>query len=137
MRYGHAVVTWAIPVQAHLLGARLEAYVEKKATITLRLCAQNGNPSEAPLARLPFELMEIIVGYIQHQFFEERLREWVGISECMFGRCHDRQDREDHDGRIERHLNKLGIQSGLPKEGKRFCKCREVGFCPNESLLTC
>lgn len=143
MRYGNAVVTWAIPVQAHLLGARLETYVETKATIsTLRLCAQNGNPSKTPLAKVPFELMEIIVGHIQHPFFEKYLHEWERISDCMSGRFHEKHyceehDEVDHDERIERHHRKLGIHPGLSKEGEMFWKCRKVGLLPSWSMPYC
>lgn len=131
---GDVVVTWAIPIETHLLGARLEAFAEEKVPIsTLRLCAPKGNPSEAPVARLPFELVEEIVRHIANQSFEKHLQEWAGISDCMTNCCHEKEHREVyheiHDGhyeRVEPHRGKLGLQSEPSKEKKRFRKCRKV-----------
>ena len=126
-----ATVTWAIPIEAHLLGARLESYVESKAAVsTFRLCAQNGNPSEASVSKLPAELTEKIVTHIQHPFFEKRFLEWVDVTNCLDGWCflldHEEDHYEDHQARLDRHLEKLSPQIQQSKEGKRFAKYRKV-----------
>lgn len=65
-------LTWAIPVDAFLLYARLEAYAESKATISaFRLCLQYGRTSGAPVSKLPAELIDEVVGYISLSFFEK------------------------------------------------------------------
>ncbi len=124
-------LTWAIPVEAHLLGASMEAYVESKAAISmLRLCAQNGNPSEAPIARLPPEMVEEIVGHAQLPFYEKRFQDWVDITNCLDGWCRVFNLKihydEDHQGKLEHHLEKLSLQTQQSTEGKRFAEYRKV-----------
>ena len=117
-------LTWAIPVSAHLLGARLEAYVESKATIsTFRLCARHGNPLVAPAARLPAELIDDVVEYIELSFFEKTLPPWADVTRDMGNRWNipwgEQVDMSDH----------LDMISGIaPKDprNKRFARCREV-----------
>ncbi len=124
-------LTWAVPVSAHLLEARLEAYVESKATITtFLLCAQNGKVSCAPVARLPTELIDKVVGYLSHSFFEEQLRSWKDITRCMEGRCtfgHD-HNHEDHEHNIYLHLSKIRNGISDTVEEKMFAKCRQVHY---------
>lgn len=138
-----STVTWAIPVEACLLGARLEAYVESKATIsTLRLCAKKGNPSEAPLAKLPQELTEEIVKHVQHPLIEKKLQEWKDMTYCLEGKCqylrgHKNDHSLNHHVRLDRHISKLSRQTQQSEEGERFAKCRKVGNWPFFSLFAC
>ena len=117
-------LTWAVPVSAHLLGARLEAYVEGKATITtFRLCAQNGKASSAPVSRLPAELIDEVVEYLSQSFFEMQLPGWKKITRCMEDRC---KHGHKHEKAIDRHLNKISDGPWDTDEGNEFAKCRQV-----------
>lgn len=119
-------LAWAVPVSAHILGARMEAYVESKATIsTVRLCAQYANPSLTPLARLPAELLNQIVRHVSDSIFEERLSDWVDM--C---KCHDGGHSSEDNG-ID-YFWWIVINDSTPYfykyiyKAKRFRKCREV-----------
>lgn len=117
-------LTWAIPVTAHLLGARLEAYVESKATIsTFRLCARHGNPAVAPVAKLPAELINEILGHVGHSYFEEKLPRWADTTRCMKSRW-GLPSKQQYD--IEDQLNMISIDSPDSVRKIRFAKCREV-----------
>ncbi len=135
-------LTWGILVEAHLLGASVETYVESKATIsTLRLCAQNGNPSEAPIARLPPEMVEEIVGHAQLPFYEKQIQEWVDFSNCLEGLCNipdlGQGRNEDHQEKLERRLEKFSLQTQQSTEGKRFAECRKVQACLYRFQMVC
>ncbi len=117
-------LTWAVPVSAHLTGARLEAYVESKATITtFRLCAQYGSTSNAPVARLPTELLNRIEKYIGQSFFEKRLPKWANATKNMGDQWYlDYEDRQD----IYLHIDMISGPSQYNAKENRFAKCREV-----------
>ncbi len=123
-------LTWAVPVSAHILGARLEAYGESKATIsTVRLCAQYANPSVTPLARLPTEVLNQIVGYVSDSIFEERLSNWADM-------CKGHVDDEDvsEDDCFYMLQNMVGDRKPHFDEAKKLRKCREVkGLDPLEN----
>lgn len=108
--------TWAIPVSACLLGARLEAYVESKVTIsTFRLCAQYGNPSDAPLAKLaPVLLGSRMDGHLSQSPQKSNANSGVTMKKTL--RATSQEDILDK------------ISSNLPETipGKRFAKCGEV-----------
>lgn len=77
-------LTWATPVEAHILGASLEAYVESKASITtFKLCAQHGKSSLAPVSTLPAELLNLVAGYIERSFFDEHISVWEESMNCV------------------------------------------------------
>lgn len=123
-------LTWAVPVSAVLLGARLEAYVESKATIsTFRLCAKYGNLSVAPVARLPTELIDEILGHIRHGFFEKRLSDWENDIGCLEGRGCRRGDREDDC--MEHHISTIKGSAPRSDEGEKFGKIRNVQDLPS------
>lgn len=95
-------LTWASPVSAELLGAALESYVESKSIIsTFRLCVQHGNPSHAPVARLPAELVSQVVEYTRFSFFQKRSREWEKVHQCLQNHCSFRGDVSDDDDEEE------------------------------------
>ena len=125
-------LTWAIPVNAYLLGARLEAYVESKATIsTFKLCALHGDTSVIPLARLPAEILEIVIGYLELPFFEERAQKSLDITDCFQGiyhECFDNADPEAHYQDMEIHLDM--IAGGIPAttQSKAFALYRKVHY---------
>lgn len=114
-------LTWAVPVSAHLLGARLEAYGESKAAIsTVRLCAQYANLSGTPLARLPTEVLNQIVGFVSDSIFEERLPDWVD----MF-KCHDDGGDSSDDG-FDYLWDVTCNDEPYFHKAKKLCKRREV-----------
>ncbi|KAL2038539.1 hypothetical protein N7G274_008586 [Stereocaulon virgatum] len=80
-------VAWATPVGAADLGARMESYVESKATVsTFRLCVQHARIGSL-LGKLPHELVEMIATQIQDALFRKRLREWEKSIECCADDC--------------------------------------------------
>lgn len=121
-------LTWAVPVSAVLLGARVEAYVESKATVsTFRLCAKYGNPIIAPVARLPTELINEILGYIGQSFFEGRLSDWENHIGCLKGyHCLDGGGEECR----ESHIPMIKGSLGGSDEEQRFGKVCEVQRLP-------
>ena len=81
-------VAWAIPVNITILGARLEAYVKSKSTVTaFRACIQHGQIEGTALGRLPPELIEIVAANIQQPIFEEHLMQWEKATECCLSEC--------------------------------------------------
>lgn len=135
--FGAVTLTWAIPLEVHLLGAGLEAYVESKATVsTLRLCAQSADVSKAPLAKLPPEVIPKIVTEIQLQSFEKRLQEWVEGIYCKDGGCrHEEGHYKDHQINLERHIAKLSPPVMQSQEGTKFAKCCKARTSLDQSLL--
>ena len=135
-------LTWAIPVEAHILGASLEAYVESKAAITtFKLCAKYGNPSVTPLSTLPAELLNFVAGYIERHFFDERTQEWKEATNCV-GHQYDcelceslgEEDDSGHDEHstvVAAHVEKISNKRPFTASGWRFKTCRKVS---NESL---
>ena len=80
-------IAWATPVDAATLGARMEAHAKSKATIhTFRLCVQHA-PPDAPLGRLPPELVEIVAAQVQQSRFEKRMKKWEKSVNCAAGVC--------------------------------------------------
>ena len=125
-------LTWAVPVSAHLIGARLEAYVESKAIITtFRLCAQYGSTFSAPVARIPAELINKIAKYIDQSFFEKRLPQWANVTRNMGGQWY--LDCEKHRD-IYLNLDMISGASRDTAKGKRFVKCREVELLDSTSM---
>ena len=108
-------LTWAIPVEAHILGASLEAYVESKASIrTFKLCAHYGKSSLAPVSTLPAELLDLVAGYIERSFFDERILEWEEGSHCVenFNDCEvcDSLETIDDKEPLEKHCDIVASQ---------------------------
>ena len=80
-------VAWATPVNVYDLGARLEAYVEGKATIsTFRSCIGNAH-TDAPLTKLPPELVEIVADYVRRPILERRQKTWEASRCCCQRMC--------------------------------------------------
>ena len=80
-------VTWATPVDAVQLGARMESYVETKASIhVFKLCAQHAQPG-APLGKLSPELIEMIVTEVQDAAFDKHLQIWHESTRCCANKC--------------------------------------------------
>ena len=80
-------VTWATPVDAAELGARMESYVDTKASVhVFKLCAQHAQPG-APLGRLSSELIEMIATEIQDAAFDKQLKAWQQSIRCCAQMC--------------------------------------------------
>lgn len=132
-------VTWAIPVEAHLLGDALDTYVETKAKITtVRLCAQNGNPSETPLARLPQEMTDNIVGHVWRDFFEERSQDWLEVNNAFQDwrtvSCDDKDPPVIDQEKVYRFLIEFSMHGPPSTETKRFGKHCKVRTGPYRQL---
>ena len=80
-------LTWATPVDAAELGARMESYVETKASIhVFKLCVHRAQ-SEAPLGRLSPELIEMIATEVHHAAFNKKLEMWHKDLFCCANVC--------------------------------------------------
>lgn len=67
----YPTLAWVIPVDATLIGARLEAYRESKNTVNIfaKISAKSGHA----LAEVPTEVMNIVFIQLQELLFEERI----------------------------------------------------------------
>jgi len=126
----HITVTWAVPLEAQLLGARLEAYVESKAAIrTFRLCIQYAHANQA-LAKVPVEVVEMVVSQIQENTFDWRKKWWQDAIRCCSIACSCGHNKE-HDKRVDSLLSKVKLSSKVGLrwqniEKDKFDKCKQV-----------
>jgi len=75
-------VAWATPVDPIDLGARIEAYIMTKATIsTFGSCIRYA-PKNSPLTQLPAEVQEIVGAHIQETVFKDRRKAWTADLAC-------------------------------------------------------
>ena len=91
-------IAWAIPVKVDQLGARIEAYVASKATIsTFRVCVKYGNVPGAFVGRLPVEVVDIIAMLLREPFFDETLQKWEKDIRCCEYRCKPEEHFTQHE----------------------------------------
>ena len=68
-------------------------------------------------------MIEEIVGQIRLPFIEKHFLEWVRVTNCLDGWCHLLDLEEDHDEnhqeKLEPHLEKLVSQTPQSKEGEK------------------
>lgn len=89
------ILTLAVPLDIAQVGARLEAYSHlKKSTTTLRLCHRF---CPGPLSKLPVELLDRVIDYMQRSEMTRLLRSWTEPLQCFQGRCRLRDHLEDGD----------------------------------------
>lgn len=100
-----------------------------------------GIPPRRHWLNSPPEMIEEIVGQIRLPFIEKHFLEWVRVTNCLDGWCHLLDLEEDHDEnhqeKLEPHLEKLVSQTPQSKEGEKISSCRNVGLWPYRLLLTC
>ena len=99
-------LTWATPVDAAELGARMESYVETKASIhVFKLCAQHAHPG-ASLGKFPPELIEMVSNEVQNAAFNRRLQIWQDSTRCCANKCRPsvHLSKEDYESLIEEHV---------------------------------
>ena len=90
-------VTWATPVDAAKLGARMESYVETKASVhDFKLCARHAQPG-APLGRLPSEVIEMIATEVQDAAFDKHLKTWQDSTRCCANECRPSEHLNEED----------------------------------------
>ena len=90
-------LTWAIPVDAAELGARLESYVETKASIhVFKLCTQHAHPG-ASLGKLSPELIEMVSNEVQNATFNRRLQIWQDLLRCCANKCRPSEHLSNED----------------------------------------
>ena len=112
MLFNGITVTWATPIDAAELGARMESYVETKASVhVFKLCAQHAQPG-TPLGRLSPELIEMIVTEVQNAAFDKQLETWQESTRCCANKCRPSEHlseefreslREDYLSEAEEH----------------------------------
>lgn len=101
-------VAWATPVDPIDLGARIEAYIMTKATIsTFGSCIRYA-PKGSPLARLPAEIQEFVGAHIQETVFENRRKAWAAdLTRCGYeGRPGDGYSTDEIDEGKAEYLDK-------------------------------
>ncbi|KAK0511828.1 hypothetical protein JMJ35_005678 [Cladonia borealis] len=99
-------LTWAIPVDAAALGARMESYAETKASIhVFKLCTQHAHPG-ASLGRFSPELIEMVSNEVQNAAFNRRLQIWQDCTRCCANKCRPSKhlSKEDYESLREEHL---------------------------------
>ena len=99
-------LTWAIPVDAAELGARMESYVETKAsTHVFKLCTQHAHPG-ASLGKLSPELIEMVSNEVQNAAFNRRLQIWQDLLRCCANKCRPSEhlSKEDSEWSRGEHL---------------------------------
>ncbi len=124
----HVTIAWAIPVDAKLIGAQLEAYGESKATVhVFRKCIQLAHPSRA-MANIAPELVGMIATHTQTLFFEERLAWWEDADRCARVECgcFNEKSGERCTSRVEELMAKLGERHVSDFETNSFAKYRKV-----------
>jgi hypothetical protein len=95
-------IEWAVPVDMTRLGASLEAYSRLETSITtLRLCHRF---CQAPLSKLPQELLEHIIDEAHQAEIQETLEDWVSNQEreCFQGLCKPEDHYEPYGPHTER-----------------------------------
>ncbi len=123
-------VAWAIPVDTAFVGARIEAYVEAKATISmLRLCikyAQTG----ISLGNIPTEMVENVATHVRQSIFESRLEGWQNAMTCCMGECSPR----DHINPAE-YLSDMEADSDMEDELMMELRCQGIGDDEHEEVV--
>lgn len=117
-------LTWATPVDAAELGARMESYVETKASIhVFKLCVQHAQPG-APLGRLSPELINMIATKVQNAVFAKQLKTWRGNMRCCANMCRPSEhlDEESHESLTAGFLSVIG-EHELPDDSD--CDCSD------------
>jgi hypothetical protein len=98
---GRPMLAWAIPVNMNGLGASLQAIADTMPqTTTLRLAHRF---RDGPLTKLPQELLEQIVSYVQDAAQDKFRPAWYQDSVCWQGTCLP----EDHFGFYNDDVEKL------------------------------
>ena len=104
-------LTWATPVDAAELGARMESYVETKAPIhVFKLCWQRAR-SEAPLGRLSPELIEMIATEVHDAAFNKQLRIWQSGMICCANECRPSEHLSEESYESLRHEYRMDFES--------------------------
>lgn len=122
-------VAWAIPIEAQLFGARLEAYARSKAVKhTFWLCIQHAHTDQA-LAKVPPEVFKMIASQIQQHIFDRRQKWWQDAVRCCSLVCDDDcRGNDEHEERVCELLSKVGLRRPPCQvlEKVNFDKCRQV-----------
>ena len=138
-------LAWAVSVNYAQLGARLEAYVETKPTITTFRACLPLSPIPS-VSNIPREVVELIEEALKDMVYFPKVRDWLKDCKCIRNECGFRdhfpeedddasiysEDEIEWDGRSERHqeildehIHKVTVPSSNHIVGK-FARCREV-----------
>ncbi|KAL8754435.1 MAG: hypothetical protein Q9184_005114 [Pyrenodesmia sp. 2 TL-2023] len=80
------IIAWATRISLPQLGARLTAFIETRASITVFRLAVKNAPSER-LRNLPEELIAMIASTVRDMAFEQKMIEWVRVNNCLTKKC--------------------------------------------------
>ena len=137
-------LAWAVGVNYAQLGARLEAYVETKPTITtFRACLPH-SPIPA-VSNIPLEVIETIEEALKDMVYFPKVRDWLQDCKCIRNECGFRDhfpERDDasidfeddvewdgriqmHQGILDDHVHKVTHPASNRTVGK-FARCKEV-----------
>ena len=139
-------LAWAVRVEDYSqLGARLEAYVEAKATITTFEACKLHASSSSLLKQLPKEIMREIAEALTDMIYIPKIKYWQRVQKCLNGRCrtkdhqsshyssyYDEDDSdccsyesafEEHQETLEDQIHKLENEDS---EKSRFAFCKKV-----------
>ena len=84
--YYDVLVAWATQVSLPQLGARVEAYVHTKVTITtFRIVTTKATSSS--LGNLPHEIINMVARHVRNAAFEDRIGRWMQGFRCLTGQC--------------------------------------------------
>ena len=138
-------LAWAVSVNYAQLGARLEAYVETKPTITTFRACLPLSPIPS-VSNIPREVVELIEEALKDMVYFPKVRDWLKDCKCIRNECGFRdhfpeedddasiysEDEIEWDGRSERHqeildehIHKVTVPSSNHIVGK-FARCKEV-----------
>ena len=137
-------LAWAVSANYAQLGARLEAYVETKPTITTFRACLPRSPIPS-VSNIPLEVIETIEGALKDMAYFPKVRDWLKDCKCIRNECGFRDhfpddddvsiDSEDditwgercerHQEIIDDHVHKVTHPASDPIVGK-FARCKEV-----------
>ena len=77
-------LAWAVPVNHARLGARCEAYIETRASITtFKICSEKSKL----LSVLPGEVIGLITDELTDLVYVEKMVYWLCAQNCVTGKC--------------------------------------------------
>lgn len=86
----NARLAWAVPVDIEVVGAHVDAYAKLQTTIAaLRLCHRFGK-TDAPISRLPVELLSNIEDLLVEEEREKERTQWHRDYQCFRQECSQR-----------------------------------------------
>ena len=130
-------VAWANPVDTAFVGARIEAYAEAKATISmLRLCIKYAQTGTS-LGNIPTEMVENVATHVRQSIFESRLKGWQNAMICCMGECSPRDhiSPEEFCDLVPEYLSDMEDDSDMEGELMMELRCQGIGDDEHEEVV--